>query len=220
VGPPAAGRLDDRWAAVDRYLESLLVASDPALDAARAGDLPAIEVAPVQGKLLHLLALLVGPRAILELGTLGGYSTIWLARAVAPDGRLITLEASPTHAAAARENLARAGLSDVVTVIVGSALETLPTLAGPFDLVFIDADKQHNAEYFDWAIRLGRPGTLIVADNVIRGGAVLDDEADDPRVAGMRRFFERLGAEPRVSATAIQTVGVKGYDGFALAVVR
>jgi predicted O-methyltransferase YrrM len=199
---------DERWAAVDRYLEELLVGSDPALEAARAGDLPAIEVSPVQGKLLHLLALLVRPQAILELGTLGGYSTIWLARALAPGGRLVSLEASPRHAAAARENVARAGLSSVVSIEVGPALETLPGLRGPFDLVFIDADKQGYAEYLGWAIRLSRPGTLIVADNVVRGGALLPD------------FFERLAAEPGVTATAIQTVGAKGYDGFALAVVR
>jgi predicted O-methyltransferase YrrM len=194
------------WAQVDRYLEPLLVGSDQALEAARnAGDLPAIEVSPLQGKLLHLLAQLVRPQAVLELGTLGGYSTIWLARALAPGGRLVSLEVSEHHAAVARENLARAGLSDVVSVLVGPALETLPTLSGPFDLVFLDADKRSNAAYLEWAIRLGRPGTLIVADNVIRGGALLED------------FFERLAAEPRVDATAIQTVGVKGWDGFALA---
>jgi predicted O-methyltransferase YrrM len=197
------------WAQVDRHLEPLLVGSDPALDAARSsGDLPAIEVSPLQGKLLHLLARLVRPQAVLELGTLGGYSTIWLARALAPGGRLVSLEVSARHAEVARENLARAGLSAAVSVIVGPALETLPTLTGPFDLVFLDADKGSNAEYLEWAIRLGRPGTLIVADNVIRGGAVLED------------FFERLAAEPRVDATAIQTVGVKGWDGFALAIVR
>jgi predicted O-methyltransferase YrrM len=200
--------MDERWAEVDRLLEPLLVAPDEALEAARARDLPAIEVSPLQGKLLHLLARLVRPRAVLELGTLGGYSTIWLARALEPGGRLVTLEAVPEHAAVARENLARAGLADVVEVIVGPALETLPGVDGPFDVVFLDADKRNNASYLDWAIRLGRPGTLIVADNVIRGGALLED------------FFARLAAEPRVDATAIQTVGVKGWDGFALAVVR
>jgi predicted O-methyltransferase YrrM len=201
----AAGRLDDRWSSVDRYLEGLLVAPDAALEAARDGDLPAIEVSPLQGKLLHLLASLVSPRAVLELGTLGGYSTIWLARALAPGGRVVSLELDAHHADVARANLERAGLSSVVDVVVGPALETLPTLSGPFDLVFLDADKRRNGEYLEWAIRLGRPGTLIVADNVIRGGALLED------------FFERLAAEPRLSATAIQTVGVKGYDGFALA---
>jgi predicted O-methyltransferase YrrM len=203
-GSGATGRLDDP-AAVDRYLESLLLSPDAALDGARRGDLPAIEVSPLQGKLLHLLASLVRPHAALELGTLAGYSTIWLARALAPGGHLTSLELSAHHAEVARANLARAGLADRVDVIVGPALETLPGLSGPFDLVFLDADKQRNAEYLEWAVRLGRPGTLIVADNVIRGGAVLRD------------FFERLAAEPRVEATAIQTVGVKGYDGFALA---
>src|SRR5262249_26047659 len=142
---------------------------------------------------------------VLELGTLGGYSTIWLARALAPGGRVVSLEVDPHHAAVARENLARAGVADAVEVIVGPALDTLPSLSGPFDLVFLDADKRRNAEYFEWAVRLGRPGTLIIADNVIRGGALLPE------------FFERVAAEPRVDATAIQTVGVKGYDGFALA---
>jgi len=204
-GSGATGRLDDLWASVDSYLSELLVAPDPALDAAREGDLPAIEVSPLQGKLLYLLASLASPRAVLELGTLGGYSTIWLARALAPGGHLTSLELDPHHADVARANLAQAGLADAVSVIVGPALETLATLSGPFDLVFLDADKQRNAEYLSWAVRLGRPGTLIVADNVIRGGAVLRD------------FFERLADEPRVDATAIQTVGVKGYDGFALA---
>jgi predicted O-methyltransferase YrrM len=203
-GSGATGRLDDP-AAVDSYLSSLLVSPDAALDAARGGDLPSIEVSPLQGKLLYLLGMLVSPRAVLELGTLGGYSTIWLARALAPGGRLTSLELSPHHAEVARANLTRAGLADVVTVVVGPALETLPTLSGPFDLVFLDADKSRNAEYLSWAVRLGRPGTLIVADNVIRGGAVLRD------------FFEALAAESRLEATAIQTVGVKGYDGFALA---
>jgi predicted O-methyltransferase YrrM len=195
----------ERWAEIDRYLESLIVDPDPDLEAALEGDLPAIEVSPLQGKLLYLLGMLVSPRAVLELGTLGGYSTIWLARALAPGGRVTSLELDPHHAEVARANLGRAGLADRVDVIVGPALETLPGLSGPFDLVFLDADKSRNAEYFSWAVRLGRPGTLIVADNVIRGGAVLRD------------FFERLADEPRVEATAIQTVGVKGYDGFALA---
>jgi predicted O-methyltransferase YrrM len=197
-----------RWAEVDRHLESLLVAPDGALAAAREAAVPAIEVSPLQGKLLHLLALLVRPRAILELGTLGGYSTIWLARALAPGGRLVTLEISPDHAAVARENLARAGLSDVVEIVVGPALETLPGVQGPFDIVFLDADKSGYAAYLEWALRLARPGTLIVADNVVRGGALLED------------FFERLAAEARVDSTAIQTVGIKGWDGFALGVVR
>jgi predicted O-methyltransferase YrrM len=204
-GSGATGRLDDVSVSVDSFLADLLVPPDAALDAARGGDLPSIEVSPLQGKLLYLLGMLVSPRAILELGTLAGYSTIWLARTLAPGGHLTSLEVDAHHAEVARANLARAGLADAVSVIVGPALETLPTLSGPFDLVFLDADKRRNADYLAWAVRLGRPGTLIVADNVIRGGDLLRD------------FFEALAAEPRLEATAIQTVGVKGYDGFALA---
>jgi predicted O-methyltransferase YrrM len=203
------------WTAVDRYVTDLLLDPVPA-----AGDgLPPHEVSPPQGALLELLARVAGARRILELGTLGGYSTIWLARALPPGGRVTTLEVDARHAAAARENLAGAGVAELVDVVVGPALETLPRLDGPFDLVFIDADKRSNPEYLRWAIELSRPGTLIVADNVVRGGAVADPEDPDPSVRGVRAFLEALAAEPRVRATAIQTVGAKGHDGFALAVV-
>jgi len=217
----------ERWAAVDGYVAEKLVPDDPALAAAltasEAAGLPPINVTPAQGKLLYLLARLVGARRILEIGTLGGYSAIWLARALPADGRLITLEADPRHAEVARANIARAGLDGVVEVRLGAALETLPGLAaeggGPFDLVFIDADKPSNPAYFAWAVDLSRAGGLIVVDNVVRGGAVADAASDDPGVRGTRRLFEAMAAEPRVDATAIQTVGAKGYDGFALALV-
>ena len=216
----------DRWTAVDRYLADRLLGPDAALDAALAASaaagLPAHAVSPTQGRLLEMLARIQGARAILELGTLGAYSTIWLARALAPGGRLVTLELDAGYAEVARENLARAGLADVVEVRVGPARETLAALASegrdPFDLVFIDADKAGNAEYLAAALELSRPGTVIVADNVIRGGTVLD--GDDASAFGVRRFFDLIAAEPRLHATAIQTVGEKGYDGFALAVVR
>jgi predicted O-methyltransferase YrrM len=204
------------------------VDTDPALvlaltDSATAG-LPAINVAPNQGKLLHLLARMAGARAILEVGTLGGYSTIWLARALPPGGRLVTLEAEPHHAEVAAINLDRAGVADVVEVVVGKAVDTLPRLAedgrGPFDFVFIDADKPGNPDYFAWAVRLARPGAVIVVDNVVRGGAVADAGSDDPAVVGTRRLFEVVAAEPRVRATAVQTVGSKGHDGFLLALVN
>lgn len=217
----------ERWTAVDRYLADLLLSPDPVLEAAlRAGadaGLPPHEVSPTVGKLLQLLAQSLGARTMLEIGTLGGYSTIWLARALPADGRLITLEAVPEHAAVARTNIARAGLDSLVELRLGRALETLPQLAaerrGPFDLIFIDADKAGNPDYFAWALELSRRGSLIVADNVIRAGAVLDAAAGDPSVQGVRRFLELLAAEPRVSATAIQTVGAKGYDGLAIALV-
>jgi predicted O-methyltransferase YrrM len=215
----------DQWTAVDRYLVSALLPADDALaDALRANaaaGLPAIDVAPNQGKLLHLVARIQGARAILEIGTLGGYSTIWLARALPPDGRLVTLEAEAKHAEVARANVARAGLASVVEIRVGRALETLPLLAkegrGPFDLVFIDADKPKNPEYLEWALRLTRPGSVIVVDNVVRAGDILDATSDDPRVQGTRRLFDALARESRLSATAIQTVGSKGHDGFVLA---
>lgn len=220
----------EQWAAVDRYFTDLLLKPDDALEAAlgasTAAGLPAINVSPAQGKLLHLLARLQGARTVLEIGTLGGYSTIWLARALPPadrGGRLVTLEADPKHADVARANIARAGLSGVVDLRLGPALETLPRVAaaggGPFDLVFIDADKPNTPDYFAWALRLTRRGSLIVVDNVVRGGKVVDAGNDDPSVRGIRRFNEMLAGERRVSATAIQTVGVKGYDGFAIAVV-
>ena len=201
------------WAEVDRYIAGRLIHDDPV---ARTDGLPPHEVTAPQGALLELLARAIGARRILEIGTLGGYSTSWLARALPPDGRLVTLEADPSFAAVARENLAG---FDGVELIVGPALDTLPTLEGPFDLVFIDADKRSNPEYLRWALRLSRPGTLIVADNVIRGGAVVERDSDDPSVTGVREFFDALAAEPGVRATAIQTVGSKGYDGFAVVLV-
>jgi predicted O-methyltransferase YrrM len=218
---------EERWTAVDQYLTGLFVAPDPALDAAlersRGAGLPPINVSPNEGKLLHLLARSIRAQRILEIGTLGGYSTIWLARALPPTGRLITLEANPLHADVARENLARANVADTVEIRVGRAIETLPQLeserAGPFDLIFIDADKPSNPDYLTWSLRLARPGTMIIADNVVRSGEVLDATSADASVRGIRRFNEMLAREPRVSATAIQTVGSKGHDGFALAVV-
>ncbi len=217
---------EELWTAVDRYFGDLLVAADPALDEAladsAAAGLPAINVSPVQGKLLHLLARAIGARNVLEIGTLGGYSTIWLARALPDGGRVISLEADPRHAEVARANIARAGLDDRVEVRLGMALDLLPELAEraePFDFVFIDADKPNNAAYFDWALKLSRAGTIIVVDNVVRGGEVIAAASDSPTVQGVHRFLERLAAEPRVSATAIQTVGGKGYDGFAIALV-
>jgi predicted O-methyltransferase YrrM len=217
----------ERWTAVDDYADAALVPADPTLDAvlqatADAG-LPEISVSPAQGKLLHLLALAQGARRILEIGTLGGYSAIWLARALPSGGRLVTLEADPLHAEVARANLASAGLGDVSEVRVGRALDTLPLLyaAGdePFDLIFIDADKTSYADYLAWSVRLSRPGSMIIADNVVRGGAVIDAASRNASVQGVRRFMQALAAEPRVSATVVQTVGRKGYDGFAFAVV-
>jgi predicted O-methyltransferase YrrM len=211
------------WIAVDRYITDALHSSDPVLDAALASSaaagLPQIQVSPAQGKFLHLLARATGARRILEIGTLGGYSTIWLARALPEGGRLITLEAEKLHADVARANVLRGGLAEVVEIRVGPALETLPDLAGPFDLIFIDADKPSNADYFTWALKLSRPGGLIVIDNVIRDGAVIDPTSTDPDVQGVRRLNELLADESRVSATTIQTVGSKGYDGFTMAVV-
>ncbi len=218
---------EERWAEVDRYVTELLLPDDAALDATLAASaaarLPAIQVSPPQGRLLELLARIRGTRRILEIGTLGGYSTIWLARALPPDGRLVTLEGNPHHAEVARANLARAGLERIVEVRVGPAAESLARLAAegaePFDLIFIDADKPAYPEYLEWALRLSRPGSVIVADNVVRNGAVADPRSADPSVRGVRRFHEMLAGEPRVSATVIQTVGSKGYDGFALAFV-
>jgi predicted O-methyltransferase YrrM len=215
------------WSAVDRYFEGRLVGDDPVLaEAVRATDaagLPRIQVSATQGKLLQLLALTRGARTILEIGTLAGYSAIWLARALPAGGRLVSLELDPRHAEVARANLARAGLADVVEVRVGPALDSLPTLAadgpGPFDLVFIDADKQNNPGYFAWAVRLTRPGSLIIIDNVVREGRVADAHSTDPSIVGTRAVHDLIAAEPRVSATAIQTVGDKGYDGFTLALV-
>jgi predicted O-methyltransferase YrrM len=194
-------------------------ALDAALEASDAAGLPRISVSPAHGKLLWTFARLLNARRILEIGTLGGYSTIWLARGLARDGRLITLEALEKHAKVARANIERAGLSSVVEVRVGQALATLPSLAGPFDLTFIDADKQNNADYFSWALKLSRPGGLIVVDNVVREGAVIDARSRDAAVQGVRRLNELIAKERRVAATAIQTVGIKGYDGFAVALV-
>jgi predicted O-methyltransferase YrrM len=205
------------WERVDRYLERLLV---PPLDGFDATGLPPHEVTPLQGRLLELLARLVGARTILELGTLGGYSTIWLARGLREGGRIVTLEVSPEYARVARQNIERAGFAELVHLRVGPALETLAALDGPFDLVFVDADKRSNPDYLGEAVRLSRPGTLIVADNVVRGGAVAEPEADDPSVTGVQRFLELVAEHPRLDATAIQTVGSKGWDGFALALVR
>lgn len=214
--------MQEQWAAVDDYFNRLLAASDPILEAAllasEEAGLPPIQVAANQGKLLHLLAQMVGARSILEIGTLGGYSTIWLARALESGGRLITLEVNPDHAAVAQANFERAGLSDVIELRVGNALDSLAALEGPFDLVFIDADKVSTPTYFEWALKLTRSGSLIIIDNVVRGGAVADADSADPNVQGIQRALAMIAAESRVSATAIQTVGAKGYDG--LAVVR
>lgn len=215
------------WKEVDRYLSDRLVAPDSALEEAlaanAAAELPAIDVAPNQGKLLHLLARIAGARRILEIGTLGGYSTIWLARALPKDGRLITLEASAKHAEVARKNIARAGLSELVDLRLGAALDTLPQLveesAGPFDLIFIDADKPNIPDYLTWSLKLSRKGTVVLIDNVIREGEILDASSSDTSVQGVRRLFDMLHDEPRLQATALQTVGSKGYDGFAMAVV-
>ncbi len=215
-----------RWNAVDDYF-ARIVRQDEALDAALAANaaagLPPIDVSPAHGKMLHLLARIAGARKALEIGALGGYSTIWIARALPAGGRLITLEADERHASVARANVARAGLADKVEVRVGAALDSLPGIEAeglaPFDFVFIDADKENNANYLAWALRLSRPGTTIVVDNVVRDGRILDASSRDSDVVGVREMFEMMKGEPRLSATAVQTVGVKGYDGFALAVV-
>ena len=218
----------EQWTAVDRYFSDQLVPHDPTLEAALKASadagLPPINVSPTQGRLLHLLARLQGARKILEIGTLGGYSTIWLARALPEDGQLVTLEAVAKHARIAEANIANAGLADIVEIRVGAALDTLPKLAeegkGPFDLTFIDADKERIPEYFRWALEMSHPGSVVIVDNVVRGGAVTDAATSDPDVKGVRRFLELLASEPRVTGTAIQTVGSKGWDGLALAVVN
>jgi predicted O-methyltransferase YrrM len=223
----------DLWTAVDGYIAEHLLPPDPVLDAVLAANdaagLPPIAITPNQGKLLELLARIHGAHSILELGTLGGYSTIWLARALPQDGCLITLERDARYAEVARANIAHAGFGEIVELRVGPALQTLPELhdegVGPFDMIFIDADKQNYPGYLEWSLKLSRVGTLIVGDNVVRAGAILDPNAEDPSfedggiAAGVRRFYEMLATEPRVSATAIQTVGAKGHDGFALALV-
>jgi predicted O-methyltransferase YrrM len=215
------------WTAVDEYLNARLIGVDTLLDDTRTASLkaglPDIAVAPNQGKLLNLLVRIHGAKNILEIGTLGGYSTIWLARALPTGGRLITLEADPKHAKVAKANIAKAGFSATVDVRVGKAIDTLPRLEaegrGPFDLVFIDADKASIPDYFTWTLKLSRPGTLIIVDNVIRDGAVIEPDSADPNIQGVRKLNEMLAAEPRVTATCIQTVGSKGYDGFTLALV-
>jgi predicted O-methyltransferase YrrM len=216
------------WTAVDRYIVDALIPPDAALDAAlcanAAAGLPAIDVAPNQGKFLHLLARIQGAKRILEIGTLGGYSTIWLARSLPPGGSLVTLEFESKHAEVAWANIAKAGLSPVVEIRVGPALDSLAKLheegCAPFDLIFIDADKPNNPGYLEWSLRLSRPGTIIIGDNVVRDGAVTDPDNPDPRVQGVRRFIQMMADDPRLDATALQTVGSKGYDGFTLAVVK
>jgi predicted O-methyltransferase YrrM len=217
----------ENWTAVDEYVSGLLAPHDEALEAAlrdsEDAGLPAIQVSPAQGKLLYLLAKSIGARQILEFGTLGGYSTIWLARALPADGRLVTLEAEPRNAKVASGNIARAGIGDLVDLRVGPALDQLPQLdaedAGPFDLTFIDADKVRTPEYFAWALDHSRPGSLIVSDNVVRFGELVYPDSDDPTIPAQRRLHEMLAADPRVEATTIQTVGVKGHDGFNVALV-
>lgn len=217
----------NQWSAVDDYFNDLFIPADAALEnalqASTAGGLPQINVAPNQGKLLHILALSCGAKRILEIGTLGGYSTIWLARALPADGKLITLEYSPKHAEVAQSNIAQAGLSERVEVRVGKAIESLPIIAdeghAPFDLVFIDADKVSTPAYLEWAVKLTHPGSLIIVDNVVRDGEVLDTTSSDPNVQGVRGALTFLADHPRLTATAFQVVGSKGYDGLAIAVV-
>jgi predicted O-methyltransferase YrrM len=219
---------EETWTAVDDYFAGMLIPADSTLDQAqrssKEGGLPSISVSAVQGKMLYLLARSIRARRILEVGTLGGYSTIWLARAIGSPGTLITLELDPHHAEVARANLDRAGVGDLAEIKVGPAAESLAALAQsnpePFDLVFIDADKASNALYFDYAVRLGHPGTVIVVDNVVRGGKVIDADGGDEGVGGVRRLVDALAANPAIDATAIQTVGAKGYDGFILAVIN
>ncbi|MER8396267.1 O-methyltransferase [Mesorhizobium sp. M0045] len=216
------------WASVDDYIVEALFDADPALDAVLAANhdhgLPAIDVSPAQGKLLSLLARMQGAKKVLEIGTLGGYSTIWMARALPVDGKVVTLELDPHHASVARSNFERAGVSDRVELRVGPALQSLAALgaenAGPFDFIFIDADKPNNPHYLSWAMRLSRPGTVIVCDNVIRDGAVVNEDGRDANVEGARAAFSFIGGDKRLEGTAIQTVGAKGYDGFAIAIVN
>ncbi|KMK19485.1 methyltransferase [Pluralibacter gergoviae] len=215
-----------KWSEVDNYLIDALIPADPLLDQVlqnnqRAG-LPPIDVAANQGQLLALLVRITGARRVLEIGTLGGYSTVWMARELPEDGRLITLEYSPHHAAVARDNLRLAGVAEKVEVIEGPALDALAAMDNPppFDLVFIDADKPNNPRYLEWALRYARPGTLIIGDNVVRGGEVTDPGSGDAAVQGVQAFLAMMGSDPRLTATALQTVGVKGWDGFTLAVVR
>ena len=215
----------DLWRRVDAYLTDTLVGHDPVLDGAvadqNAAGLPPIEVAPVNGKLLNLLTRISGARRVLEIGTLGAYSTIWMARGLPDDGFIVTIEAEPRIAEIARANLARAGVASKVEVRLGRAADVLPTLDGvePFDLVFIDADKESNTIYLDWAARLGRPGTVVVVDNTVRGGEVANPATENPQVIGVQRGLEMLGRDPRFDATALQTLDLKGYDGVAIAII-
>ena len=221
---PVIDAESEKWTEIDKFFSDALIAPDrvleSVLESSQAAGLPAISVSPNQGKLLEILARMLDARSILEIGTLGAYSTIWLARGMRAGGRLITLEADPAHAAVARANIARAGLQSVVELRLGSASDTLPQISaergGPFDLIFIDADKKNIPSYFEWALRLSRPGSIIVVDNVVRDGRVIDSRSDDPDIQGVRRFIEMVGANATVSGTAIQTVGIKGYDGFAI----
>lgn len=216
------------WSAVDTYICDNLLGSEESLDGAlqhsAAAGLPHIQVTPAQGKLLQLMVQMAGAHKILEIGTLGGYSTIWLAQALPKDGRLITLEASPVHAAVAQANIDQAGLGHIVEIRVGNAVDSLPRLAregaGPFDFIFIDADKPGNPTYLDWALKLSHPGSVIVCDNVVRNGAIIQSRSPDQDVQGVRRYFEMLASNPRLSSTAIQTVGSKGYDGFSISIVQ
>lgn len=209
---------------VDQYLAASVLHEDPALTATlennRRSGLSAIDVSPTQGKLLHIYARMIGARRILEIGTLGGYSAIWMAKALPPEGRLISLEFSPKHAEIARENIKNAGLSDRIEIRVGAALDLLPSVEGPFDLVFIDADKVNSPNYYDWALKLTRKGSAIIVDNVVRSGRVIETSSGDANIEGNRKLFEKLSTDTRVTATAIQTVGSKGWDGFAIAVVN
>jgi predicted O-methyltransferase YrrM len=216
------------WADVDRYIADKLLGEDPALEAAlvanHAAGLPPIDVSPAQGKMLHLLARSLGARRILEVGTLGGYSTIWLARALPPGGQVVTLEVLPHHAEVAQANLEQAGVADRVDIRVGQARGLIEQMVAdkvePFDLFFIDADKESNADYLRLAIQLSHPGSIIIIDNVVRDGGVLDPDSKDPMIQGTRRLYDALAQTPQVSATAIQTVGLKGWDGFVLARVE
>lgn len=218
---------EDRWAAVDEYIDDLFIGADAALEgalaASAAAGLPHIQVSASQGKLLEILARARGASAILEIGTLGGFSAIWMARALPSGGRLITLEIDPKHAEVARANLEAAGVADKVDVRLGPALDSLAAIenegGGPFDVIFIDADKVGYPAYLEWSLRLSHPGTLIIADNIVRGGEVANAESTDASVMAVRRYNEMLAADPRVSATVIQVVGVKGYDGLAFAIV-
>ena len=216
------------WTSVDNYLGEVLVRQDRHLDdavaASDAAGLPSIQVSPPQGKLLEILIQMMGAKTILEVGTLGGYSTIWMARSLPADGRVVTIEIDPKHARVAQENFSRAGLAEKIDLRTGNAREILPAMieegAGPFDFAFIDADKASNPDYFGWALEMSRPGSVIIVDNVIRDGHVVEADSEDESVKGVRRLNEVMGGDPRVSVTALQTVGIKGYDGFSVAIVR